>query len=272
MQEELKKYILCIVLILFSLTAIQSEALALDNKSYNWNFKPAKNNEPATTEPLYEELLEKYGGFYIGDTSKKELYLTFDNGYENGYTIKVLDVLKEKEVPAAFFVTGHYLDKERDLIQRMVDEGHIIGNHSYHHPSLPEVSDERLERELLTLQSLYEELTGKDDMRYLRPPRGTFSERTLAKTADLGYINVFWSFAYMDWEVNKQRGWKYAYDSIMNRVHPGAILLLHSVSSDNANALGKVIDDLREQGYEFKSLDELVLKKEFESYIQNQSS
>ncbi|UCZ55241.1 delta-lactam-biosynthetic de-N-acetylase [Bacillus shivajii] len=251
-------------------TTIPSETFALSNKSYNWNFKPAKNNEPATTEPEYEELLDKYGGFYIGDTSEKELYLTFDNGYENGYTIKVLDVLKEKEVPAAFFVTGHYLDKERDLIERMVDEGHTIGNHSYHHPSLPKVSDERIEREIMSLQSLYEEITGKDDMRYLRPPQGTFSERTLAKTAELGYINVFWSFAYMDWEVNKQKGWKYAYDSIMKRVHPGAVLLLHSVSSDNADALPKVIDDLREQGYEFKSLDDLVMKKELDSYIEKQ--
>ncbi|WP_370875980.1 delta-lactam-biosynthetic de-N-acetylase [Evansella vedderi] len=234
---------------------------AESNEKYNWSFNPAKNNEPATTEPIYEELLNKYGGFYIGDTNEKELYLTFDNGYENGYTAEVLDVLKEKNVPAAFFITGHYLKEEQDLVKRMIDEGHIVGNHSYHHPSLPDVSDERLKKELESLRELYEEVTGRDDMRYLRPPQGTFSERTLARSAELGYINVFWSFAYKDWEINNQKGWKYAYDSIMKRVHPGAILLLHSVSSDNAEALPKVIDDLEKEGYTFKSLDELAMKR-----------
>ncbi|MBU9722871.1 MULTISPECIES: delta-lactam-biosynthetic de-N-acetylase [Bacillaceae] len=252
-----------LVLLLLVTISANSVWATESNQIYNWNFKPSKNNEPATTEPIYEELLDKYGGFYIGDTTKKEIYLTFDNGYENGYTEKVLDVLKEKDVPAAFFVTGHYLDKQRDLIMRMEEEGHIVGNHSYHHPSLPEVSDERIERELESLRDLYEEVTGndRDSMRYLRPPRGTFSERSLARTLELGYINVFWSFAYKDWVTQEQRGWKYAYDSIMRRVHPGAILLLHSVSSDNAEALPKVIDDLREQGYKFKSLDDLVFEK-----------
>ncbi|MCD8509459.1 MAG: delta-lactam-biosynthetic de-N-acetylase [Bacillus sp. (in: Bacteria)] len=234
---------------------------AESNEKHNWSFNPAKNNQPATTEPLYEELLTKYGGYYIGNTDKKELYLTFDNGYENGYTIEILDVLKEKGVPAAFFVTGHYLKEESELVKRMVAEGHIVGNHSYHHPSLPDVSDDRLKRELESLKELYTEVTGRDDMRYLRPPQGTFSERTLARSTELGYINVFWSFAYKDWETNNQKGWKYAYNNIMKRVHPGAIMLLHSVSRDNAEALGKVIDDLQKEGYTFKSLDELAMEK-----------
>ncbi|WP_429699524.1 delta-lactam-biosynthetic de-N-acetylase [Alteribacter keqinensis] len=237
-------------------TAIATTAHAYSTQVHHWNFKPKENNEPPSTEPHYEALLEKYGGFYIGDTSKKEIYLTFDNGYENGYTKKVLDVLKEKEVPATFFVTGHYLNTERELIQRMLKEGHIVGNHSYHHPSLPEVDDARVKRELENLKDLYTEVTGDSRMQYLRPPRGTFSERSLALSQQLGYTNVFWSFAYVDWEVNRQKGWKYAYDSIMRRIHPGAIMLLHSVSSDNAEALPKVIDDLRAQGYEFKSLDD----------------
>ncbi|MDG5786135.1 delta-lactam-biosynthetic de-N-acetylase [Evansella sp. AB-P1] len=234
---------------------------SLSNKEHHWSFNPSKNNEPASTEPLYEQLLAKYGGYYIGDTSEKELYLTFDNGYENGYTASILDTLKEKGVPATFFVTGHYLKNEQELINRMVEEGHIIGNHSYHHPSLPAVSDERLTKELESLRELYEELTGRTDMRYLRPPRGTFSERSLAMSSQLGYINVFWSFAYKDWEKDNQKGAQYAYDNIMKRVHPGAIMLLHSVSSDNAEALPKVIDDLKEQGYTFKSLDDLTINK-----------
>ncbi|SER85402.1 delta-lactam-biosynthetic de-N-acetylase [Salipaludibacillus aurantiacus] len=239
-----------------------ASAEALSNKEHNWSFNPAQNNQPATTEPLYEELIEKYGGLYIGDTREKELYLTFDNGYENGYTGEILDVLKEKEVPAAFFITGHYLKEESDLIDRMVNEGHTIGNHSYHHPSLPAVSDERLEREIRSLEEEYEKATGRTDMMYLRPPRGTFSERTLAKTAEMGYVNVFWSLAYKDWETDKQKGADYAYEKIMKRVHPGAVMLLHSVSSDNAKALPKVIDDLKAEGYTFKSLDEWRLKQE----------
>lgn len=232
------------------------------NKEYHWSFIPGKNNEPAWTEPYFEELLQKYGGIYIGDISRKELYLTFDNGYENGFTNDVLDVLKEKNVPATFFVTGHYLKTEEALVKRMVDEGHIVGNHSFHHPSLPAVTDERLKKELKEVEELYEKITGRKDMKYLRPPRGIFSERTLARTAELGYTNVFWSFAYKDWEINNQKGWKYAYDNIMKRIHPGAIMLLHSVSRDNAEALPKVIDDLRKQGYEFKSLDDLMLERE----------
>nr|WP_312889295.1 delta-lactam-biosynthetic de-N-acetylase [Desertibacillus haloalkaliphilus] len=233
-----------------------------DNTEHHWSFKRQKDNKPATTEPEYIELLDKYGGYYIGDTSKKELYLTFDNGYENGYTKKVLDTLKEKDVPAAFFVTGHFLQTEQDLIHRMVDEGHIVGNHSYHHPSLPKVSDDRVKRELENLKKEFTEITGEKGMNYLRPPRGTFSERSLALTQELGYTNVFWSLAYKDWEIDKQKGAQYAYDRIMERIHPGAILLLHSVSQDNAEALAKVIDDCREQGYTFKSLDDLVFERQ----------
>ena len=259
-----KKWVLYIILISIICFYFSSQVLAdYSNEKFSWSFNSAKNNQPSTTEPHYQELLKKYGGFYIGDTSKKEVYLTFDNGYENGYTETVLNVLKEKDVPAAFFVTGHYLQTEQDLVNRMVDEGHIVGNHSFHHPSLPEVSDERFVRELESLKSLYEEVTGSKDMRYLRPPQGTFSERSLAKSEELGYTNVFWSFAYKDWIIQEQKGWKYAYDSVMNKIHPGAVMLLHSVSSDNAEALPKIIEELESQGYTFKSLDDLIIKKGF---------
>ncbi|WP_240375795.1 delta-lactam-biosynthetic de-N-acetylase [Bacillus piscicola] len=227
---------------------------------YDWNFKPSQNNEPADTERTYKVLLDKYGGLFIGNTSKKELYLTFDNGYENGYTEKILDVLQEKEVPAAFFVTGHYLKSAPKLVKRMVHDGHIVGNHSWHHPSLPEISDERLEEELAKVKNEFKQLTGEEDMFYLRPPQGKFSEHSLAKTQDLGYVNVFWSFAYMDWDTDKQMGEKAAYEAIMGRIHPGAVMLLHSVSKDNAEVLGKVIEECRKQGYTFKSLDELIFE------------
>ncbi|OIJ14107.1 delta-lactam-biosynthetic de-N-acetylase [Anaerobacillus arseniciselenatis] len=262
------KKIQLIMLFLFIFLTIFPPAVteAYSNQEQRWSFNRQPNNQPATTEPLYEELLNKYGGFYIGNTDKKEVYITFDNGYENGYTSVILDVLKEKDVPAAFFVTGHYLLEQEDLIKRMVDEGHIIGNHSWHHPSFVEVSDERLKRELEKVKVKYEEMTGRNDMIYLRPPRGVFSERSLALSQKEGYVNVFWSLAYKDWEVDNQKGKQYAYDKIMERVHPGAIMLLHSVSKDNAEALGDVIDELRKQGYQFKSLDDYMLSKKMDEF------
>ncbi|WP_216830793.1 delta-lactam-biosynthetic de-N-acetylase [Alkalihalobacterium elongatum] len=267
----MKKLLTFIAIIAFIFTGLGS-AQAYDTKVYHWNYKPEKDNKPVTTEPHYLQLLEKYGGYFIGDTTKKELYLTFDNGYENGYTAKVLDVLKEKKVPATFFVTGHYLKNEADLVKRMVNEGHIVGNHSWHHPSLPEVSEARLKEELEKVKKEYANITGRHDMNYLRPPRGTFSEKSLALSNDLGYTNVFWSMAYKDWEVDKQKGADYAYNQIMRRIHPGAIMLLHSVSKDNAEALGRVIDDCRKQGYTFKSLDELLLERLMMEQARNNTS
>ncbi len=255
------------MLISFFLLAIlhQQDALAYDTTLYHWSFKPEKENKPVTTEPHFLTMLEQHGGIFIGDISKKELYLTFDNGYENGFTAMILDVLKQKKVPAAFFVTGHYLKTEGELVQRMVQEGHIIGNHSWHHPSLPKISDERLKEELESIKTTFTEITGIDEMHYLRPPRGEFSERSLALSHQLGYTNVFWSMAYKDWEVDKQKGASFAYEQIMKRIHPGAVMLLHSVSKDNAEALGRVIDDARKHGYEFKSLDDLMLKRKMEA-------
>ncbi|TSB45208.1 delta-lactam-biosynthetic de-N-acetylase [Alkalicoccobacillus porphyridii] len=248
------------IIVLFCLSFLPNNATAetMNNDVLHWSFKPSKNEEPATTEPEFLRLLQNAGGYFIGDTERKVLYLTFDNGYENGYTEKVLDVLKEKEVPAAFFVTGHYLDSAPELVKRMVAEGHIVGNHSWHHPSLPAIDDERLARELVKVKKRFTELTGVDYMSYLRPPRGEFSERSLELSEAEGYINVFWSLAYADWDVNKQKGADYAYEKIMSRIHPGAIMLLHSVSSDNAEALPRVIDEAKKQGYCFESLDELV--------------
>ncbi|WP_158738429.1 delta-lactam-biosynthetic de-N-acetylase [Alteribacillus sp. YIM 98480] len=253
------KYIIVTFLFLF-LSLSSSIDTALGEEIYRWNFKPAKNNEPSDTEEMYKDLLDKYGGFFIGDPNHKTLYLTFDNGYENGYTADILDVLKEKDVPAAFFVTGHYLKSAPDLVKRMKEEGHIVGNHSWHHPSLPEISEKRMKKELSKVKEEYEQITGEKDMIYLRPPQGTFNERSLAQTQKMGYINVFWSFAYVDWETNGQKGPDHAYKSIMRRVHPGAVMLLHSVSEDNAEALEKVIDECEKQGYTFKSLDDLLFK------------
>lgn len=232
------------------------------NSPVHWGFKKSKNEQPAEAGKELDELLEKYDAVYKGCPKKKDIYLTFDNGYENGYTEKILDVLKAEKVPATFFVTGHYLKSAPDLVKRMATEGHTIGNHTWSHPDLTKVSDEKLKDELEKVRAMTEKITGDKHMMYLRPPRGIFSERTLKVAKEEGYVHVFWSLAFVDWQVDRQRGWQYAYDNIMQQIHPGAILLLHTVSKDNAEALKKAIQDLKAKGYEFKSLDDLMIEKE----------
>ncbi|MDN3017642.1 delta-lactam-biosynthetic de-N-acetylase [Paenibacillus sp. BSR1-1] len=244
------------IMVLFLLLPTTASA-AVSNKSIHWGFKKAVDERPAEAGPEYDELLAKYGAFYKGSPNKKILYLTFDSGYENGYMPKILDVLKKEKVPATFFVTGHFLESQPELTKRMVKEGHIIGNHSYYHPDFTAVSDERIRRELQKVKEKTKEITGQKEMKYLRPPRGVFSERTMQIAKEEGFTHVFWSLAFVDWNVNNQRGWQYAYDNIMNRVHPGCVILLHSISQDNADALEKAIKDLKKKGYKFKSLDKL---------------
>ncbi|WP_407921104.1 delta-lactam-biosynthetic de-N-acetylase [Brevibacillus migulae] len=228
------------------------------DKPYHFGFKKSKNGQPASIDQEgFKDILVKHGAIFTGDPSKKDLYLTFDNGYENGYTAKILDILKAKKVPAIFFVTGHYVKDQPELLKRMTAEGHLIGNHSWSHPDMTRVSNEKIRDELDRVKEQVAQVTGQQQMRYLRPPRGIFSDRTLAASKALGYTHVFWSVAYNDWNINAQKGWKYAHDKVMAQLHPGAVILLHAVSKDNADAMGQIIDDARKQGYEFKSLDEM---------------
>ncbi|MFC7373611.1 delta-lactam-biosynthetic de-N-acetylase [Fictibacillus iocasae] len=235
---------------------------SLSTERHEWYFEKRGGEQPPVTDRKFYSLMEKYGTIFIGDTSKKEIYLTFDNGYENGYTDDVLNVLREKKVPAAFFVTGQFMKTDPDLIKRMADEGHIVGNHTFHHPDMTSISKERLKTELQKVKSRYQEITGKSEMMYVRPPKGVFSENSVAFSKEQGYTHVFWSLAFPDWDTNRQRGWQYSYNQIMKQIHPGAILLLHTVSKDNSDALSKVIDDVRKRGYQFKSLDELAASQQ----------
>lgn len=222
------------------------------NKKQGWGLKKNKNAPPDIPQKTVE-LLNKYGAIYKSN-EEKTIYLTFDEGYENGYTEKILDILLENKVPAAFFVTGPYIKKEENLIKRMVNEGHTVGNHTVNHPSMPDISENKMKEELENLNKSFNELTGKK-MKFFRPPMGEYSENTLKVTSEMGYVNVFWSFAYKDWDIKNQKGTGYAYNQIMDGVHDGAILLLHAVSKDNANILDKVIKDLKAEGYVFKSLE-----------------
>lgn len=228
-----------------------------DNTKYAWYLIRRNDHLPPATGEKLVELADKYNAIYLGDTSRKVVYLTFDEGYENGYTPVILDILKENNVRAAFFITMPYLQKNPDLVERMIREGHIVGNHTVNHPSLPDVrDDQKLKNEIEELSKAYKEKTGQE-MKYLRPPKGEFSERTLKISSDLGYRNVFWSFAYDDWNVNNQKGTDYAYKMVMDNIHNGGVLLLHAVSQSNAGALGSIIRDLKAQGYSFGTLDEI---------------
>lgn len=249
--------LVCMCLLLLLLSPIHA-ALAYQDQPYHFGFKKSKNGQlPSINEEGFKHVVDRHGAVFLGDTTKKELYLTFDNGYENGYTSSILDTLLARKVPAIFFVTGHYVKDQPELLKRMATEGHLIGNHSWSHPDMTTISNEKVKEELAKVKEAVAQVTGQKEMRYLRPPRGIFSDRTLGVTKELGYTNVFWSVAYRDWDTKVQRGWKYAYDNVMAQLHPGAVILLHSVSKDNADALGAIIDAARKQGYEFKALDQL---------------
>ncbi len=226
------------------------------NKLLRWGISRRKNNEPPAADPGAPELLKKYGSVYMGDVSQNVIYLTFDEGYENGYTPMILDTLRDNNVRAVFFITGPYLNGHQDLVRRMIEEGHIVGNHTIHHPSMPGLSESQLEEEMLGLERAFKEKFNQN-MYFIRPPKGEYSERTLALTHKLGYCSLFWSFAYDDWYRDKSRGAQYAYDIVMRNLHNGAVLLLHAVSKDNAEALDRIIKDAITEGFIFGDPQEL---------------
>jgi len=259
-NRTIKQFICLTALLCFLFGTIPVSAQGMD--PYHFGFKKSKDGSlPSIAEEGFMDILQKHESIFLGNTEQKELYLTFDNGYENGYTARILDVLKEKKVPAAFFVTGHFVRDQSELVKRMVSEGHLIGNHSWSHPDMTQLSATQIKDELMRVKQEVMSLTGQQSMRFVRPPRGIFNNRVLGACRDSGYTNVFWSIAYKDWEIKQQKGSRYAYDQVMAQIHPGAVILLHSVSSDNAGALGKIIDDVRQRGYEFKSLEQMDVKK-----------
>ena len=204
------------------------------------------------------EDLARYGAYYLGDTSRKVLYLTFDCGYENGHTEAILDALKKHNAPAAFFVVGHMVESAPDIVRRMAEEGHIVGNHTYHHPDMSAISDvESFRKELEDLETLYRETTGRELSKFYRPPQGKYSEENLAQAHQLGYTTVFWSLAYVDWNVDAQPTAEAAYEKLLPRVHDGAIVLLHSTSATNAAILDDLLTKWEEMGYTFAPLTEL---------------
>lgn len=205
-----------------------------------------------------KDQLRQYQAAYIGDVGEKVLYLTFDAGYENGCTAKILDTLKEKQVPAAFFLVGNYIQRSPDLVRRMVAEGHIVGNHTMHHYDMSRLSDKAaFSKELTDLEALYKETVGQELPKYYRPPQGIYSEENLKMAQELGYQTVFWSLAYVDWNNDAQPTKETAFAKLLPRTHNGAVVLLHSTSKTNAEILGELIDKWKAMGYRFGTLEEL---------------
>ena len=232
--------------------------ISLSGEKLSHSHGPASGGEPHHTVVSFQENFDRFGAFTLGSQrDEKVLYLTFDCGYEyENLTAKILDVLKEKQVPAAFFCTLDHIKKETEIISRIINEGHIVGNHSATHPSFAEISREKMAKELEETENYLRENYGYAS-KFFRFPAGEYTESALDLVASLGYVSVFWSVAYNDWNTDKIQGKDYATETVLSRLHNGAIILLHSVSRDNAAALPEIIDRAREQGYEFRALTEL---------------
>ena len=195
---------------------------------------------------------------YLGNTSEKVIYLTFDAGYENGCTAKILDVLQKHQVKAAFFLVGNYIEKNEDLVRRMVSEGHTVGNHTMHHYDMSKLSDKTaFSKELTDLEALYKSVTGEEMPKFYRPPQGIYSEENLRMAKELGYKTVFWSLAYVDWNNDSQPTREQAFSKLLPRIHPGAVVLLHSTSRTNGEILDELLTRWEEMGYRFASIEEL---------------
>ncbi len=224
----------------------------------NWGLKFNKEGT-APEGNAGKEFLKKYNAYYVGEPDSKNIYLTFDAGFENGNTHNILDTLKNHDVKAAFFLVGNYLEKEPELVKRMVQEGHIVGNHTYHHPDMSLISDkESFSKELISLEELFKEITGEEMPKYYRPPQGKFNENNLKMADELGYKTIFWSLAYVDWYKDKQPSKEHAFSKLIPRIHPGAVVLLHSTSDTNELILDELLTKWRELGYTFKTLDDLT--------------
>ena len=223
----------------------------------NWGLSFPTEGEPPHG-PASAQALRKYDAVYLGDSNEKVIYLTFDAGYENGNTGKILDVLKSHDVTAAFFLVGNYIQQNPDLVRRMENEGHLVGNHTMHHYDMSKISDKAaFQKELTDLEVLYREITGKEMPKFYRPPQGIYSESNLKMAQELGYKTVFWSLAYVDWQNDKQPTAEYAFSKLLPRTHNGAVVLLHSTSATNAAILDELLTKWETMGYHFASIEDL---------------
>lgn len=224
------------------------------SQAYSFGIGKIVNNQRPTIS--YQKIIEDNNGFYLGKDEKK-LYLTFDCGYENGYTSDILKTLKKNEVRATFFITGHYLTSSTDIVKKMIDDGHTIGNHTYHHNHFTKESSSEMLKDVKKLEDKYYELTNNKMSTFVRPPAGEFNEESLNALKENNYKTIFWSLAYVDWYKDKFYGNNYSYNNVMKKIHNGAIILMHTVSKDNMVDLDKILSTLIRDGYLFDSLENL---------------
>ena len=217
----------------------------------NWGLSFQKEGKTPVGNASKEHLAQ-YDAYFVGDEQKPTIYLTFDAGYENGYTPQILDALKKHGVKATFFLVGNYLETAPDLVRRMVDEGHTVGNHTYHHPDMSAIgTSESFAAELSAVEALYKEITGREPVKLYRPPQGKYSEQNLKMAKEMGYTTLFWSLAYVDWYVNDQPTPEQAYAKLLPRIHNGAVVLLHSTSATNAAILDELLTKWENAGFTF---------------------
>ena len=224
----------------------------------NWGLGfGAEGTQPSGTASA--DKLKEYNAYYVGDAGEKKIYLTFDCGYENGNTTAILDALKKHDASATFFVVGHFLESAPEMVKRMVEEGHTVGNHTYHHYDMSKISDPAVfQKEMDDVRTLFQETTGTEMAMYYRPPQGKYSETNLQMAKDLGYSTFFWSLAYVDWNVDAQPSHEEAFSKLTGRIHPGAVVLLHNTSKTNGEILDELLTKWEEMGYTFGKLEELV--------------
>lgn len=256
-MKILKCITFCIAFVMLCGSSFNLFAAECD--AYNWY---CRNNNDHTQPILGQDIafVEKYGAYYVNRKAKDEkvIYLTFDAGYENGNIEKIMNVMKENDVVGAFFILDNLLVRNADLVKRMVNEGHLVCNHTKKHPDMSKITDRNCFNEQLnSLAQHYEEVIGKPIDKYYRPPEGRFSQRNLMYAKDLGYKTVFWSFAYADWDNNRQMSEDKALEKILSHVHNGEIMLLHPTSATNAAIMDRLIKKLKADGYRFGTLDEL---------------
>lgn len=263
--------ILTAAYLLGTAAGVAAEKLSQDNKTApasaaavpasaegNWGLSFQEEGQPPVGNATFEELA-KYDAFYAEQTEEKKIYLTFDVGYENGNTASILDTLKKHNVSATFFIVGTYIESEPELIKRMTEEGHIVGNHTWHHPDMSQIAAmDAFKKELADVEDAYLEVTGEEMTKFYRPPQGKYSEANLKMAQDLGYKTFFWSLAYVDWYDDNQPSREEAFEKLLGRIHPGAIVLLHSTSDTNALILDELIQKWEEMGYTIRPLTELL--------------
>lgn len=228
--------------------------------SENWGLGFGADGTQPTGNASAAELAQ-YNAYFVGNTKEKVIYLTFDCGYENGNTEPILDALKKHNAPATFFVVGHYLESAPDLVKRMIEDGHTVGNHTYHHPDMSKISDQAsFQKEMDDVKTLFQEVTGTELSMYYRPPQGKYSTTNLQMAKELGYSTFFWSLAYVDWNVDKQPSHEEALNKLCKRIHPGAIVLLHSTSKTNGEIMDELLTKWEEMGYRFGKLEDIITK------------